>query len=137
MYIDYETLCKKIFTSTGYTFVQPGNFHILGKNISVVDDDFMKHVTLCLYENDITYYINIPYPQASIWMNAISVFNKYEHQVIYSEFIEKKNGMMINNLEDINNMKNIIDLYKLIYSTNTSLDVVRYEGQIYITKGIF
>lgn len=137
MYISYETLCKKVFTSEGYTFVQSGDFHILGKNISVVDDDFMEFVTLCLYENDNTYYINIPYPQASIWMNAISVFNNFDHQVIYSEFIQKQDGMIINNSEDINNLTRIIDLYKLIYSTNISLDVVRYDGRIYLTQGIF
>lgn len=137
MHISYETLCKKIFTYEGYTFVQPGDFHILGKNISVVDDDFMNFLTICLYENDIPYYINIPYPQATIWNNAISVYNNSNEQVVYSEFIQKKDGMIINNSKDINNLTNIIKLYKLLYPTETSLDVVRYKDQIYLTKGCF
>jgi hypothetical protein len=137
MYISYETLCKKIFTSEGYTFVQHGDSHILGKNISVADDDFMNFLTLCLYENDITYYINIPYPQATTWINAISVYNNNIKKIVYSDFIQEKDGMIINNSEDINNMSTIIELYKLIYPTNTSLDIVRYNGTIYLTKGIF
>jgi hypothetical protein len=137
MYISYKTLCKKIFTSEGYSFVQSGDFHILGKNISIADDDFMNFLTLCLYENDQVFYIKIRYPQASIWNNAISVYNNSNEKIIYSEFIEKKDGMIINNSEDINNLTNIIKLYKLIYPTNTSLDVVRYEHQIYLTKGVF
>jgi hypothetical protein len=128
-------LCKKIFTSEGYTFVQHGDFHILGKNIYVADDDFINFLTLCLYENDITYYINIPYPQATTWINAISVYN--DNQVVYSDFIQKKDGMIINNSDDINNLSTIIELYKLIYQTNISLDIVRYNGIIYLTKGVF
>ena len=136
MYISYQNLCNKIFTSEGYTFVQPGDFHILGKNIYIVDDDYMKTCTLCLYENDDNYYITIPYPQAKIWIDAISVFNPSE-KIIYSDFIDKKEGMIINNPIDINNQQNIIDLYNLIIPNNLPLDVVRYKQQIYLTRGIF
>jgi hypothetical protein len=137
MHSSYKTLCNKIFTSGGYTFVQNNNFHILGKNISIINDNFINFLTLCLYENDIPYYINIPYPQATIWANAISVYNNNEKKVVYSDFIQKKNGMIINNSDDINNLTNIIKLYKLLHPNNTPLNIVRYNEKIYLTKGVF
>jgi hypothetical protein len=133
----YKMLCKKIFTSEGYTFVQPNDFHILGKNISLIDDNSENIITLRLYENDDVFDIDIPYPDAEIWMNAISVYSNCDNQLIYCDFIEKRDKMIINNSEDLNNLRNILDLYKLLYPTNPNLDVVRYENKIYLTKGIF
>ena len=136
MYISYKTFCNKIFTSEGYTFVQPGSFHILGKNIKIIRDNYNKYVLLCLYENDQVFYIKIRYPEAQIWINAISVYDINDKQVIYSDFIEKKEEMIINNSEDINNLRNIIELYKL-YQSNSHLDIVRYNQKIYLTTGVF
>jgi len=137
MYISYKTLCNKIFTSEGYTFVQPGDFHILGKNIRIIRDYQNRYIVLCLYENDQVFYIKIRYPHAQIWVNAISVYNKNIEQVIYNDFIEKKEGMIINNSDDINNLQNIIELYKLLYPSNLQLDIVRYNQKIYLTTGVF
>lgn len=134
--MSYETLCKKIFSSEGYTFIQPGSFHILGKNIRVIYVNYAKYALLSLYENDQEFLIKIPYPDAQIWLNAITIYNKQE-QILYSDFIEKKKEMIVNNSNDIKNLKNIIQLYKLLYPDNSQLVIVRYNDKIYLTKGIF
>lgn len=136
MYISYGALCKKIFTSEGYTDVQPGSFHILGKNIRIINVNYDNYAIFSLYENDNEFLIKIAYPDAQIWIDAITVYNK-QKQVLYFDFIEKKKDMIVNCPEDIKNLKNIIELHKLLYPDNSQLVVVRYNNKIYLTKGVF
>jgi hypothetical protein len=137
MYISYKNLCSKIFTPEGYSFLQPGSFHILGKNIRVINDNYGNHAIFSLYENDEEFLIKIAYPDAQIWMDAITEYDNKLGEVIYFDFIEKKKDMIINNSDDIRNLKNIIELYKLLYPGDTHLDIVRHNQKIYLTKGVF
>jgi len=132
MIMSYTDLCKKIFTSEGYSHVQKGDYHILGKNLSILEYTENKDCKLSLYENDNVYYISIPYPEAKVWCNAIRFYNPNK-QVIYSEFMDKKDGMIINSKKDFYKYRYLFKLYFLL-KKRKDLNIVRYDGKIYLTR---
>jgi len=85
-----------------------------------------------LYENDDVYYVKISYPKARVWCKAIRKYNP-DKQIIYSEFMDKKEGMMINCKNHLIKYKYLFDLYYLI-KKDKNLNIVSYEGKIYLTR---